>query len=293
MCLLMVTMGQLPERKLLVNASENNPDGYGFAVHHGDRIVTGRSMKYENLLDRFYAEMAKSKNPIGMFHARYTTHGTTTLENNHPFRVDGRKDIILAHNGMLPITPRDGDLRSDTRIFAEDVLGAIGVEELDDKATFSKLETFAAGSKIAILSTSKELRDSVYILNESLGHWDGDIWWSNSTYMQSYTYNYASYGSYPSVTSSWERDMKANDATILGRQWWNDPDDDYIIGKSDGIVYDTNDVCYVCSNPIGEDEYTDAICSLCNSCIDCWEHAVSCLCYKPTKIHSSQSLIDY
>ena len=285
MCLLMVTMGQLPKREYLVNASENNPDGYGFAVRHDDHIVTGRSMKYENLLDRFYAEMAKSKNPVGMFHARYTTHGTTTLENTPPFRVDGRKDIILAHTGMRPITPRAGDIRSDTRIFAEDVLGAIGVEELDDKHTFAKLETFAAGSTIAILSTSLELRDPVYILNEELGHWDGDIWWSNSGYKTPPMYSYYGSSSYYSG-DYWNKELESSDSKILGREWW---DSEQVVDAT--LVYD--DECIVCLNPIGEKEYYEGVCSVCNSCLDCHDHAISCMCYNPTKMYSSTELIDY
>lgn len=278
MCLLMVTMGELPKREFLVNASVNNPDGYGFAVNHGDHIVTGRSMQYENLIDRFYAEMAKSDTPVGMFHARYTTHGKTMLENNHPFRVDGRKDIILAHNGMLPITPRSGDDRSDTRIFAEDVLGAIGVEALDDKDTFNRLEEFSYGSKLAILSTAPELRDSVYILNEHLGHWDNGIWWSNSGYQTRYTYNYSTgyYGS-----SSW-----GTESTTLGyrKNWW---DEDY---NTDAEI--VSEPCYVCANPIDEAQMSEQVCYVCNSCLDCYEHANACLCYTP-RVYTSQELIEY
>lgn len=290
MCLLMVTMGALPKREYLVNASINNPDGYGFAVRHDDRIVTGRSMKYDKLIDRFYEEMGKSNNPIGMFHARYTTHGKTMLENNHPFRVDGRKDIVLAHNGMLPITPRDGDERSDTRIFAEDILGSIGVQELDDRDTFDKLETFTAGSKIAILSTSPELRDPVYILNETLGHWEGDIWWSNSGYRYSYpTYSYG--GKYGSGYALWNKDYKAVDEGIIGRHWWEE-EESTVIGEN-RVEWVSEEPCYVCGAALTESDYHDGICDTCNSCLDCYEHAVSCMCYNPTKIHSSRNLIKY
>lgn len=273
MCLLMVTLGTLPKREHLVNASENNPDGYGFAVNHGDRIVTGRSMKYEGLLDRFYAEMAKSDSPVGMFHARYTTHGTTSLDNNHPFRVDGRKDIILAHNGMLPITPRTGDIRSDTRIFAEDVLGSIGIEQLDDKSTFKTLEEFAAGSKIAIMTNAPELRDSIYILNESLGHWDGDIWWSNSTYKTQYTY--ASYGTGYYGGSSGVYSGEYNTAHIIGKKNWYEFDNDYPTTSK----IETVEECKVCTNLVSGDDAMFGVCPVCNSCMDCMEHTHSCMCY--------------
>lgn len=254
MCLLMVTMGELPKREYLVNASQNNPDGYGFAVNHGDHIVTGRSMKYEFLIDRFYAEMSKSDNPVGMFHARLTTHGTTTLENNHPFRVDGRKDIVLGHNGMLPIEPRVGDKRSDTRIFAEDVLGSIGVEGLDNRDTFRRLEDFTSGSKVAILSTAPELRDSVYILNEHLGHWTNDIWWSNSGYLHSYAYS----GYYK-------------------QNWWTDSKTEVKVEAPSEYT----DTCYVCGNVLDENQMVEYTCTQCNSCLDCFEHTSACMCYTP------------
>lgn len=298
MCLLMVTMGQLPERKHLVNASENNPDGYGYAVNHGDRIVTGRSMNYEKLIDRFYAEMQKSKNPIGMFHARYTTHGTTMLENNHPFRVDNRKDLILAHNGMLPITPRVGDDRSDTRIFAEDVLGAIGVEELDNKDTFSRLEHFAQGNKIAILSTAPELRDSVYILNEHLGHWTGDIWWSNSGYQTSYysnsyktKYPTGYYGSgWDTDSTAWGTELQAYSSTK--KNWWEDPKDEYVIAQMQQQSDDF--LCYHCQTPVSEDELIHGVCDECDSCLDCFENVHACMCYrKPiSKLYTTNDLIE-
>ena len=273
MCLLMVAMGVAPKREQLVNASLSNPHGYGFAVNHGDRIVTGRSMKYDNLIDRFLAEMERSDNPIGMFHARFTTHGSTTLENNHPFRVDGRKDIVLAHNGMLPIEPRYGDDRSDTRIFAEDILGSIGVEGLDDKHVFDSLEYFARGSKVAILSTAPELRDSVYILNENLGHWKGDIWWSNYGYEGSYF----GYGGYSKPYST---DYKA----------WGD--EIPVIGGSSTKYVDTGEMCYVCTTMIDEEDYQEGICSTCNSCLECFDHAVNCICYRPNSKHTSYRYSD-
>lgn len=274
MCLLMVAMGVAPKREQLVNASISNPHGYGFAVNHGDRIVTGRSMKYNNLIDRFLAEMERSDNPIGMFHARFTTHGSTTLENNHPFRVDGRKDIVLAHNGMLPIEPRYGDDRSDTRIFAEDILGSIGVEGLDDKHVFDSLEYFAQGSKVAILSTAPELRDSVYILNEHLGHWKGDIWWSNYGYENSY-YGYG----LPTYKKPYATDYKA----------WGD---DVVIGGKSTQTHGLEDVvelCYTCYQPIEEEDYQEGICSMCDSCLDCYDHASACICYRPTSKYKGYS----
>jgi len=268
--------GMHPERELLENACVNNPDGYSFAVHHGDHITTGRSMKYDRLLDRFYAELDKSDTTFGTFHARISTHGDTTLDNNHSFRVAGRSDIVLSHNGMLPI-PTKGDGRSDTRIFAEDVLPALGITSLDDNYAWSSLEQWASGSKIAILSTAPELRDQLYIVNEDLGHWKENIWWSNS----SYEYRWGSKFSFGSSYYGGAGHYSAS--TTIGRSAIDDLDfDPYTEGLK----------CFVCLHDFTEDDYDEGVCSACNSCMDCFEHAFNCLCYKG-KVHSSQELIPY
>ena len=273
MCLLMVCLpGMHPERELLENACANNPDGYSFAVHQGDHIVTARSMKSDRLLDRFYTELDKSPTAFGTFHARISTHGATTLDNNHSFRVGGRGDIVLSHNGMLPIPDR-GDGRSDTRIFAEDVLPALGVASLDDNYAWSALEDWASGSKIAILSTAPELRDQLYIVNEDLGHWKENIWWSNSSYEyrwgSKFSFGTGYYGGAGHYSSS----------TVIGKREYDD--------------YENGLKCFVCLHDYTEQDYEDAVCSSCNSCMDCFEHAFACMCYKPTKVSSSQELITY
>lgn len=266
MCLLMVTMGELPKREYLENACFNNEDGFGFAVNHGDHIVSGRGMKVDRTIDRFFEEMQSNPGAVGMFHARYTTHGTTHVDNNHPFRVGGRKDILLGHNGMLPVALKAGDKRSDTRVFAEDLLPTMGIEVLDDKSYFKQLEDWARGSKLAILSTAPELRDSVYILNEKSGHWDRDIWWSNNSYQYKYTYTYTP----KPYTSSWEYDLLDHDKKqLIGSM--------DLIGKDESVV----DYCFYCYNELSEDDWENAVCSVCSTCVDCNEHTATCMCYTP------------
>lgn len=267
MCLLMVCLpGETPDYNHICNAANNNPDGFGYAVHHGDRIVTGRGMNAATTIDRFFDELARSKGDgIGMFHARMTTHGSTITENCHPFRVGGRKDIVLAHNGMLPIHPKQGDIRSDTRIFAEDVLPNIGLSALDSPSSTSKLEDWASGSKLVILSTAPELKDQLYILNESLGTWDKGIWWSNS----SYKYVYPSYKSSYSGGLWSTDDLLDYDRKVLTSNT-NVPEDFF-----------ANEKCYLCLRTVSDAEYDAGYCQGCNSCLECYEHMANCLCYTP------------
>lgn len=280
MCLLMVSLGEVPNRQYLENACQNNEDGFGWAVHHGSFISTFRSMNAEETIDRYYAELSKSNSPMSMFHARFTTHGTTMVENNHPFLVDGRDDLVLAHNGMLPIVPKVGDNRSDTRIFAEDVLGAIGVEALDDRHATDALEEWMRGSKIAVFSTAPELRDAVYILNEDDGLWEGNIWWSNTGFR--YAYNWRAPKPYQSM---WDLGVGESESHIIGKHWWQDE-------SEVGDVYESDlGTCMVCVQPLDERNHEVGMCFTCNSCLECMEHAEYCLCWTPASVTKSSDLV--
>jgi len=270
----MVTMGQVPDYNSIVNASNNNPDGFGYAIHYGDRIITSRGMNAQKTIDKFFDALdGAGTDFVAMYHARITTHGDSIIENAHPFRVGGRKDIILGHNGMLPIHPKKGDRRSDTRIFAEDILPNLGVESLDDKDSFKRLEGWAAGSKLAILTNAPELRDSVYIVNEDLGTWDKDVWWSNSSYKHSYTF----YGS-----GYYSRGLWSSEDLL-------DADRKALTAELEQADY----TCYVCMSKVTEEGLYDGVCTVCNSCLECYDHAVACLCYNPTVAQHNYNGMEY
>lgn len=274
MCLLMVTMGQIPDYNSIVNASNNNPDGFGYAIHYGDRIITSRGMNAQRTIDKFFDALdGAGTDFVAMYHARITTHGDSIIENAHPFRVGGRKDVILGHNGMLPIHPKQGDRRSDTRIFAEDILPSLGIESLDDKDSFNRLEGWAAGSKLAILTNAPELRDSVYIVNENLGTWDKDVWWSNSSYKHSYPF----YGS-----GYYSRGLWSSEDLL-------DADRRTLTSELEEVDY----TCYVCMTTVTEEALYDGVCTVCNSCLECYDHAVACLCYNPTVAQHNYNGMEY
>jgi len=78
--------------------------------------------------------------------------------------------------------PKD-DKRSDTKIFAEDIMPAIGgITSLDDEKYFNTMETWAGGNKLVFLTHNDDAKFNWYILNSHLGHWDQDMWWSNTSY---------------------------------------------------------------------------------------------------------------
>jgi glutamine amidotransferase len=112
-----------------------------------------------------------------------------TVDNCHPFKVGHDEQTYLAHNGILPIVEPQGDLRSDTRIFAEDLLPAIGgVSALDNDQVFNLIEDFTSGSKVCILTVDPLAKHQCYLIHENKGKVDeSGVWWSNdSCYLPTY-----------------------------------------------------------------------------------------------------------
>jgi len=251
MCLLMVSSPAFqPTRDQLLVACANNPDGFGWAVNTGKKIITGKSFNAEHSVKTFLDLLKKYPHAWGMFHARIATHGSVCIENTHPYKVGGRSDLVLAHNGVLGIELEKGETRSDSRVFAEDWLPELGVEVLDNEVEFEQLETLCSGSKLAILSIAPELKKPVYIINEYLGHWAEGIWWSNHSYKVG--------------TSIWSG------------SFWSLKDDDLIDkGETD---YEVGD-CRICGGWAIEDFST--VCDTCESCLYCGEWFGHCLCYLP------------
>lgn len=238
----------MPTEQDLLNSNSNNPDGFGWAIRTPDGIITGKTMDSDEAIDQFLELRSRHIGYDAVYHARITTHGVTALENNHPFIV-GDERTILVHNGMLPITVARGDSRSDTRIFAENVLPARGLGVLDKAKARRKLEKWMYGSKMVIMSTRGDLKQDTYILNESDGIWDQGLWFSNS----SYTY----------LNKWWQKYAATGD--LLDDSW-----------------------CIGCDTLWGEDteEYHNGICSKCFTCLDCYESRENCFCYNPAGNYS-------
>jgi hypothetical protein len=195
----MLTVFPLPgllddaSRKGIRNGSNINDDGHGFAVVVNGRIRTGRSMDAETVLEQFEEVYAKATGPA-IFHSRWSTHGATDLTNCHPFPVRKMHDTFLAHNGIMPFEalPAKGDKRSDTRVFADDIL-PIRFRRLDDPKVRHALDVWLGGNKIAILSTNRALKRQLYVFGLEMGEWQRGVWYSNSDYQNDYAHWWSKY----------------------------------------------------------------------------------------------------
>lgn len=269
MCLLLVASpNSTPKKKDLECASCNNPHGFGYAVIAGDKIISGRGMSAKKVIREFLAVRKEFPNSYAMYHARLATHGVKNEENCHPFKVGGDSRTYLAHNGILDVDIHATDKRSDTRIFAEDILPNFGgVKGLDNDNTWIILSKWAVGSKIAVLTVDPNANDSCYIINEKSGCWDNDgIWWSNDSYKPSQWSNY--WGGDISKESSvypYSSVVPYNTADSTSRI--EDAHTEFECPSCLGIAFEN-------ANPYW--------CEFCNTCFDCsGTFNDTCLCWTP------------
>lgn len=225
-------------------AAVSNPDGFGFAIHTHFGIIHDKDMDFNKLWLR-WEDLRKTYSGVALWHFRIATHGTTNIDNCHPFVVNDGK-AVLAHNGILPLAMPVNDNRSDTRMFAELVLPAIGgVQALDNQADFDAVAEWAAGNKIVILSADPDTKFDYYIINESLGHWVDDVWFSNSSYKP---FTYTSYNAYSGYAhgygSSYKSGWLSND--YYGDEWddadWGLPQPRSLAEDDDCAVADWSEV---------------------------------------------------
>lgn len=257
----------------LATGAVNNPDGFGFAVHTGRRIVMNNGLNFEAVLDDFLKVRRQHHGPA-LFHSRITTHGGTTIDNCHPFQVGRDPETVMAHNGMLPIDAKDG--KSDTRIFAEELFPSWGgASTLNSKKMRKRLSKFATGSKLVFLSANPDVNHDYIIINEKDGMWDNGVWWSNGSYK--WTRNYT-YGGGSMYTTGWER----SESTIYTPSDGRIIDCSYIDPDSGQEFWAEMWTCDMCGHMEYFDESTIDVADLCPSCAACWfcgESQLSCDCY--------------
>lgn len=283
-------------------AALSNPDGFGFAIHAGTAIIKDHDMDFDKLWVR-WSELTKIyNNNASLFHWRISTHGTTSVDNCHPFDVGDSNNVVLGHNGMLPITMPINDTRSDTKLFAQFVLPSLGgAVALDNPSVFKNIEEWATGSKLVVLSADPKTEFDWYILNETAGHWAHDMWWSNASY-KPFTYsNYTGYGGYtakpytsPYLGWDYDDDEGAEEAQLeqLELGWTRDDTEQYILEElyQDDIIdtimsftdYSEYEFAKVTCNNCKAVYYVDALdasathCGDCTACLACGKPGCNC-----------------
>lgn len=160
----------LPSEETLEAMWFTNPDGAGFMYAADGRVHIEKGfMKYEDLtaaLDELGQKYDLTDLPMVM-HFRITTHGGTKPENCHPFPVTDSIGLMskpkskcklgVAHNGIIPITPRKGI--SDTMEYIATQLAPLyrAVPTFYRDKNLVEMISNAIHSKLAILNAKGEI----------------------------------------------------------------------------------------------------------------------------------------
>jgi len=240
----------------LDNGGQHNPDGHGWAIAiPNGGILMGKSLDIDEALTQFISVRDLHPNGPALFHSRWATHGSIRLGNCHPFNVGHSPLTVMAHNGILPNSshPAAGDDRSDTALFADEILPR-QYKRLDKPGAFRALTNYCGrGNKLVILTVDPRYRHNSYIVNESSGQWDTGtgMWHSNSDYLYApYLGSVVSAAAVNDAECDWKRELVINGS--------DDPTE--------------CDLCLQRVNYLG-------ICTGCGTCQDCYEYERDCMCY--------------
>ena len=308
-------------------SARSNPDGFGFAIHVGNAILTDHDMDFERLWTRF-TNARKIQSGPAMFHFRIATHGNLDTDNCHPFYIGEDTQSVIGHNGILPIPVPVGESRSDSRLFAEIVLPHCGgVERLDDEIFFKELESWSRGSKMVIMTVNPATKADWYIVNEQDGHWGKDlVWYSNYSYIP-YVYTTYPYGSMydtggwsakttstvptTSTDSNYELSFDDDDEEVRDyNAGWSDQIEveSYLLDELYASVEWTNQVlkftqlngwdyatveCMNCGaiTPVDATDPSHTHCGHCKACLVCADDGM-CKCWNGYEYHQSYTPIE-
>ena len=212
----------MPDRDTIRTMWNGNQDGAGlmYVVKDQVRIEKG-FMTYKafaSKLDELERKLNTTATPIVM-HFRITTHGGTKPENTHPFPITDSigalkklvitTDIGVAHNGIIPITPRKGI--SDTMEYIAQQLAPLkrAMPKFYENKHALTLVANAIQSRMAFLSRDGKLTTVGTFIE------DKGVLYSNTSYRQIRgAYRGTAYGCY----GGWDT--------------WDDWYDTYLTGRS-------------------------------------------------------------
>ena len=160
------------------NAFDSNDDGAGFAYPLNGKVVIEKGFfKFEDFWKAIVPHMDK---PMAI-HFRWSTHGKVDETNCHPFQVND--ELAMIHNGVISGIDIVDEDKSDTRTFVDDYVKPIN--KGNPRFIYTEygkrtLKACIGASKLVFINK----KGKAVIVNESAGHWNGDVWYSNDSYKQ-------------------------------------------------------------------------------------------------------------
>jgi len=157
---------------------DTNPHGAGFMYANGGKVHVVKGLMTLDALENAMEQAGPLRKMA--LHFRIRTHGPISPEMTHPFWVVENK-LALVHNGVIrPLVHKTTDKISDTAVFAKTLAENYTDPLLAVKKQFHRemLEAYIGYSKVVFMDG----KGRTWILNEHLGEWHQNIWYSNSSY---------------------------------------------------------------------------------------------------------------
>jgi len=188
MCIAILNKNGIIPEEYLFNSYSNNPDGIGIIWAERNKLYTFKTFNYDAFLGKYYEIRERITTPIAI-HFRIATSGQVNMINCHPFIVNNR--LAFIHNGIIP--KLGNSELSDTYLYNEHRLKKLPTQFLRNPETLELISKEIGYSKLVFLDNTARYT----LVNEHMGRWDKNNWYSNDTYKYNwnsepdpYSFNY-------------------------------------------------------------------------------------------------------
>jgi glutamine amidotransferase len=201
MCIIVVKpSNKVITRRTLKNCFTSNSDGAGlmFSVD-GALVIDKGYFGFRAFYKRFRSYERAHPNANFVLHFRIATSGGIHVSTCHPFRV--HKTLGFVHNGIF--SGLGTKYLSDTQIFNINILQKLPPNFMDIDRARKQISDYIVTSLSKVVFLDNE--GNYTIVNESNGHWDEGIWYSNYGYLPAsyYTGKYYDDGYYTDYANAY------------------------------------------------------------------------------------------
>lgn len=162
----------------LINSFDNNPDGAGIAYTYEGKLIVEKGIFNCQEFVRAVRNAEAICDSNMLIHCRIGTSGIKDERNTHPFYVND--DLVLIHNGILDVNVPKGSEINDTQIYINTFLKPFSTLDLIEHTGLHNLiaDSIGSGNKFVMMDNT----GTYAIINESAGHWNEGVWYSNHSY---------------------------------------------------------------------------------------------------------------